>query len=153
MVRDLIEGMDFYDLRNYIWDPEEDKDLPYNDLEPKVALYEMVHPLWEMYTGWSYNIEGFEFNIDEENDVYECTITIVREGGPSDPTTIRFKKTKQKGNLMKQRDIDGGQEKEQWQEFMESLAYKRAMRPQMRLWVDKFVSAYRKAKESGKQRR
>lgn len=147
MVKDLIEDMDFSGLGEYIWDPEEETRLPYDSLEPKVSLYEMVHPLWEMYTGWSYNIDDFEFNIDEENDIYECTITIIRKGGPSDPTTIRFTKTKQKDNLMKQSDIDSGEEKSQWKEYMQSLAYKRAMRPQMRLWVDKFVRAYKQSKK------
>ncbi|MFB6216712.1 MAG: hypothetical protein ABEJ72_07070, partial [Candidatus Aenigmatarchaeota archaeon] len=147
MVKDLIADMDFEELGQYIWDPEENPNLPYNDLEPKVSLFELVMPLWEMYTGWSYNIENFEFNKNEEDGVYECTVTIVREGGPSDPTTIKFTKTKKKENLMKQRDINKGMEKEQWKEFMQSLAYKRAMRPQMRLWVDKFVNAYRKTKQ------
>jgi len=146
MVQKFIEDMDFAELGEYIWDPEEEKGLPYDSLEPKVDLYEAVLPLWEMFTGWSYNIMDFDFNKNEEDDVYECTITIVREGGPSDPTTIRFTKTKKKENLMKRSELKEGMEKEQWKEFMESLAFKRAMRPQMRLWVDKFVRAYKKTK-------
>jgi len=148
MVKDLINSMDFAELGQYVWDPEEDRNLPYDDLEPKVSLFELVHPLWEMYTGWSYDIDDFEFNKNEEDDVYECKVTIIRKGGPSDPTKISFTKTKKKENLMNQRDLNRGVEKEQWKEFMQSLAYKRAMRTQMRIWVDKFVEAYRKAKNA-----
>lgn len=147
MVKNLIQDMDFGELENYVWDPEENRDLPFEDIEPKVDLYEMVHPLWEMLTGWSYNIEDFKFNKNEENNGYECKIKIVREGGPSDPTTISFTKTKKKKNLMNQAKMKRGIEKDQWKEYMQSLAYKRAMRPQMRLWVGKFVNAYKKAKK------
>lgn len=138
----IVQGLTEEDLKALVWDPEENRKLPYDRPTASAEAYDLFARIVEMALGVSYSEEGEDAYVFRETEnTYECDAKIIRKSeNPMIPNKVmRGYKTRSKKATS---GID------HWRERLQTKARRNALKKDIpKTWISRLLKKYRDERE------